>query len=319
MNLVVASAPRRPAASPLKSVAMAAARLLLPLSLTLSITAHAQLSNDIARIGTQAHGRVGVACSLPGRTIDCEVRSMQWFPLQSVYKLPIVMAALHAVEQGRFRLDQNIRFLPSDLISPDQYSRLRDDHPHGNADVPTNELMRLAVQESDGVASDILLRVLGGPASADAYVRGLGIDGIHIIDTEQTLGRDVKLEDRNSAQPRALVALLRRLADHPPLSPEHTQLLLGWLAASHTGDNRIKALLPPGTIVAGKTGTSGTGRNFTNATNDIALITLPNGQKLAIAILVADSSAPAAVRERVIAQIARAVFDTASRTPATGR
>jgi beta-lactamase class A len=175
-----------------------------------------------------------------------------------------------------------------------------------------NELMRLAVEESDGVASDILLRVLGGPASADAYVRSLGIDGIHIVDTEQTLGRDVKLEDRDSAQPRALVALLRRLADRSPLSPAHTQLLLGWMAASHTGDNRMKALLPPGTVVAGKTGTSGTGRNFTNATNDVALITLPSGQELAIAILVADSPAPAAVREHVIAEIARAVYTAAT-------
>jgi beta-lactamase class A len=289
-----------------------AARFLLPFSLAFSIAAHAQLSTDIARIAAQAHGRVGVACSLPGRTLDCDLHAAAAFPMQSVYKLPIVMAALHAVEQGRFRLDQNIRFLPSDLISPDQYSPLRDAHPHGNADVPMNELMRLAVQESDGVASDILVRVLGGPASADAYLRSLGIDGIHIIDTEQTLGRDVKLEDRDSAQPRALVALLRRLADRSPLSPAHTQLLLGWMAASHTGDNRMKALLPPGTVVAGKTGTSGTGRNFTNATNDVALITLPSGQELAIAILVADSPAPAAVREHVIAEIARAVYTAAT-------
>ena len=289
-----------------------AARFLLPFSLAFSIAAHAQLSTDIARIAAQAHGRVGVACSLPGRTLDCDLHAAAAFPMQSVYKLPIVMAALHAVEQGRFRLDQNIRFLPSDLISPDQYSPLRDAHPHGNADVPMNELMRLAVQESDGVASDILVRVLGGPASADAYLRSLGIDGIHIIDTEQTLGRDVKLEDRDSAQPRALVALLRRLADRSPLSPAHTQLLLGWMAASHTGDNRMKALLPPGTVVAGKTGTSGTGRNFTNATNDVALITLPSGQALAIAILVADSPAPAAVREHVIAEIARAVYTAAT-------
>ena len=289
-----------------------AARFLLPFSLAFSIAAHAQLSTDIARIAAQAHGRVGVACSLPGRTLDCDLHAAAAFPMQSVYKLPIVMAALHAVEQGRFRLDQNIRFLPSDLISPDQYSPLRDAHPHGNADVPMNELMRLAVQESDGVTSDILVRVLGGPASADAYLRSLGIDGIHIIDTEQTLGRDVKLEDRDSAQPRALVALLRRLADRSPLSPAHTQLLLGWMAASHTGDNRMKALLPPGTVVAGKTGTSGTGRNFTNATNDVALITLPSGQELAIAILVADSSASAAVREHVIAEIARAVYTAAT-------
>ena len=110
-----------------------------------------------------------------------------------------------------------------------------------------------------------------------------------------------------------MVALLRLLADHSPLSPEHTQLLLGLMASTHTGDRRIRALLPPGTQVADKTGTSGTSRNFTNATNDVGLITLPNGQRLALAILVADSAAPEATRERVIAEIARAVYAAAVR------
>jgi beta-lactamase class A len=107
------------------------------------------------------------------------------------------------------------------------------------------------------------------------------------------------------------VALLRLLADRSPLSPQHTQLLLGWMTASHTGDHRIRALLPPGTVVADKTGTSGSARNFTNATNDVGLITLPDGRKLAIAILVADAAAPPAVREHVIAEIAQAVYDAA--------
>jgi beta-lactamase class A len=292
--------------------------LLFPLlvSFGLVLPAHAQLRADMARIAARAHGRVGVACSLPGKTLDCSLHAADAFPMQSVYKLPIAMAVLHAVEQGRLRLDQTVRLLPSDLISPDQYSRLQQQHPHGGADVTLEELLRLAVAESDGVASDMSLRVLGGPAVADAYVRSLGIQGIHILDTEKRLGRDDKLEDRNSAEPRALVALVRLLADRSPLSPEHTQLLLGWMTASHTGDHRLAALLPPGTVVAGKTGTSGSGRKFTNATNDVGLITLPDGRRLAIAILVADSAAPEAVRERVIAEIARAVYDAAVQAPA---
>jgi beta-lactamase class A len=285
------------------------------LLLTFTLSAHAQLSIEIARIAAHAHGRVGVACSLLGRDLDCNFHANEAFPMQSVYKLPIAMATLHAVEQGHLTLNQPVRFLPSDLIAPDQYSRLRDEQPHGNVDVPLEELLRLAVSESDGVASDILLRTLGGPAAADAYVRSLGIIGIHIVDTEKTLGREVKLEDRDSAQPRALVALLRLLADRSPLSPEHTQLLLGWMAASHTGDRRIRALLPPGTVVADKTGTSGTARNFTSATNDVGLITLPDGRKLALAVMVADSAAPAAVREHVIAQISQTIYAAAQRQP----
>lgn len=266
----------------------------------------------LAHIAAQAHGRVGVACSLPGSALNCDLHAAEPFPMQSVYKLPISMAMLHAIEQGRFTLTQNLRFLPSDLIAPDQYSPLRDAHPHANVDVPVQDLIHGALVDSDGVASDILMRSLGGPAAVNAYIRSVGITGIEIRDTEQSLGRQVALENRNTAEPRAMVALLRLLADHSPLSPEHTQLILGWMSSTHTGDRRLKALLPPGTVVADKTGTSGTARKFTNATNDVGLITLPDGRRLAVAVFVADSAAPANVREQVIAQIGQAIYRAAT-------
>jgi beta-lactamase class A len=269
---------------------------------------HSQIAADAAK----ARGRVGVACSLPGATLDCNYNSDARLPMQSVYKLPIAMAALDAIEHNKFTLDTPVRFLPSDLISPDQRSPLRDAHPHANVDVPIRELLRLAVVESDGVASDILLRILGGAAVADAYVRNLGIDGIHIQDTEKALGRNDSLENRNYATPAALVALLRRLADRSPLSPEHTALLLNWMTVTQTGEQRLKALLPPGTVVTHKTGTSGSNRPTTNATNDAGLITLSDGRRLAVVVLVADSPAPASTRESVIAQIALAIYNAAT-------
>jgi beta-lactamase class A len=293
-------------------------RTLLPLAIaTLAIPASAQLRTQIEHVA-QARGRVGVACSLPESALNCDVRSMQSFPMQSVYKLPISMAMLHAVENGRFTLTQTIRFLPSDRIAPDQYSPLRDAHPQGNVDVPVQELIQGALVNSDGVASDILMRSLGGPAAVNAYVRSLGISGIEIRDTEKTLGREVSLENRDTSEPQAMVALLRLLADRSPLSAEHTQLLLGWMSSTHTGDRRLRAQLPPGTMVADKTGTSGTSRNSTNATNDVGLITLPDGRRLAVAVFVADSAAPEAVREKVIAQIGQAIY-AAAMQPAAPR
>lgn len=75
-----------------------------------------------------------------------------------------------------------------------------------------------------------------------------------------------------------------------------------------TGPNRLRGLLPAGTKVAHKTGTSNTTNGMTAATNDIGLITLPGGKTLAIAVFVSDSPADTAVREAVIAQVARAAF-----------
>lgn len=270
------------------------------------------LQSQIARIAAQARGRVGVACSLPGASLDCDLDAAAGYPTQSTYKLPIAVVALHEVEQGKFTLDQTLHLVPSQLAAPDDYSPLRDQHPHGAVDISIRELIQRAVTQSDNPAADTLLRIEGGGAVATAYLRSIGIDGIQIVYPEQTVNRDERLQYRNSATPRAYVALLRRLAGHSPLSPAHTRLLLDCMAASHTGDQRIRALLPAGTPVADKTGTAGQYRPTLNATNDIALITLPSGQKLALAVLVADARAPFATRQRVIAQIARAVYIAAS-------
>jgi beta-lactamase class A len=294
-------------------------RLPLFFALLCALPAHGQLGQQIARIAEQARGRVGVACSLPGTKLDCDLRGDVPLPMQSVYKLPTAMTALHAVERGELRLNEKLRFLASDIQAPDEYSPLKDAHPQGNVDVPLEDLLRGMVMQSDNVANDIVLRALGGPEAAEAYVRSLGIDGIRIRDNEKTLNNDERLQERNTATPRDLVKLLRRLADRSPLSPEHTQLLLGWMTASHTGDKRIKALLPPGTVIADKTGTAGAGRTFTNADNDATLITLPDGRTLALVVLVADAKAPFAARERVIAEIGKAVWDVAVASPAGAR
>jgi beta-lactamase class A len=71
----------------------------------------------------------------------------------------------------------------------------------------------------------------------------------------------------------------------------------------------LKGLLPPGTVVAHKTGTDGTFGGLTRATNDIGIITLPDGRHLAIAVFVRDSTADEATRERTIAAAARAAYD----------
>ena len=71
-----------------------------------------------------------------------------------------------------------------------------------------------------------------------------------------------------------------------------------------TGLARLKGMLPDGTDVAHKTGTIG------GTTNDVGIMSLPNGAgQVAIAVFVKASARPGAERERVIAQVARAVHD----------
>jgi beta-lactamase class A len=72
---------------------------------------------------------------------------------------------------------------------------------------------------------------------------------------------------------------------------------------------RLKGLLPKETIVIHKTGTSFTIDGLTRATNDAGIITLPNGQHLAITVFVSDAYGSTAEKEGVIAQMAKACYD----------
>jgi beta-lactamase class A len=56
-------------------------------------------------------------------------------------------------------------------------------------------------------------------------------------------------------------------------------------------------------------GTSDVDKGIAHATNDIGLITLPDGRRLAIAVFITDSKADENTREKVIARIARAAYE----------
>jgi beta-lactamase class A len=98
------------------------------------------------------------------------------------------------------------------------------------------------------------------------------------------------------------------------LSAPSTARLVEILQATTTGAGRIKGLLPPGTLVAHKTGTTGTRLGLNGSTNDVGVITLPNGAgQLALAIYLKGSTRDLPARETVVARIAKAAFDNWSR------
>jgi beta-lactamase class A len=265
---------------------------------------------DLARL---AHGKVGVAITIAetGETI-AGLDGDTPFPMQSVYKLPIAMAVLEQVDQGKLSLEQPVRVEQQDFVSPGQYSPVRDQHPDG-VTLPLRELLRLTVAESDGTTSDVVMRLAGGASRIDAYLRGLGISSINVVDTEQAMGRDDALQYRNAATPNGAVALLQALQTGKTLSPTSRGLLNEFLTKGTRGARRIAGRLPPGTLVAHKPGTSGTNRQgVTAATNDIGLVRLPDGRHLGIAVFVSDATADDADRDATIAAIARAAWDCQS-------
>jgi beta-lactamase class A len=268
----------------------------------------AGLRSQIEKIAEAAQGKVGVTATVLETGESVALRGEQQFPMQSVYKFPIGMATLHLVDQGKLKLQQKVHVDKDEYVRQGQYSPLRDKYPQG-VTVSLEELLRLAVSESDGSASDVLLRLAGGAEAVTQYLQKLGVNGIKVVDTEKEIGRDVSVQYRNWATPKTAVALLQKLHDGKGLSAASRALLLQLMTETPTGMRRLKGLLPAGAVVAHKTGTSGTTNGLTHATNDIGIITLPNGRHLAVAVFVSDARANEVARERVIAQIARAAWE----------
>jgi beta-lactamase class A len=280
--------------------------------LVLSATAFGQLNaarGIINAIAHQARGQLGVAVIDLGSGDTLTVRGDARFPMQSVYKFPIALAVLHQVDAGALGFSQKIHISRTDLL-PDTWSPLREAYPSGDIDLPLDSLLRYTVAQSDNNGCDILLRLLGGPGVVDDYVHGLGIAQMSIVATEAEMHQGWDVQYRNWSSPLAMAELLRLFSTGGILSQKSRDYLWELMAWSRTGLKRIKGLLPAGTVVAHKTGSSGTNdAGIAGATNDAGIIAFPDGRSVALVVFLSDSDASEEEREGVIAAIARVVWN----------
>jgi beta-lactamase class A len=283
----------------------------------LELRRDSELEKQFVEIAKDAKGKVGVAAVVLEMGDAALLNADGQYPMQSVYKLPISMAVMDQVRLGNLALDEQVAVTPDDFVRPGQASPLRDKNPKGGL-FTIRELIRLALVESDGTASDVLLRVLGGPDEAQRFLAsafvGVGKETI-ISNTEKELGQDWNVQYSNPTTPNNAIEFLRFIfqrgskSNSDQVEDDGDALILKDLIDCVTGPNRLKGLLPKATMVAHKTGTSGTRDGITAATNDIGIVYLPNGKHLAIAVFVSDSPADEKTREAVIAHMAKAAWD----------
>lgn len=267
------------------------------------------LQTEIAKIAETAKGRVGVGALLLETGDSAYVDRNGKYPMQSVYKLPIAMAVLKLMDEGKVKIDQEINITPDDYVRQGFHSPIRNMNPQGVV-MNVFGVMRYSISESDGTASDVLLDLAGGPAEVQKYLGVIGIGNEMIVaDSEKSISKDWETQYRNWSSPDASIKLLRALQSRQAgLSEQATKILMQFLTETETGDRRIKRGLPEGATLAHKTGTGGTEKGITGATNDIGIITLPDGRHVLLAVYVSDSPESGAVREKVMADIARAVI-----------
>jgi beta-lactamase class A len=279
--------------------------------------ARSALTQDVASIAAVADGRIGVAAADLDTGEALVFAGHDPFPMASTVKVAIAATYLSGVDAGRFDLDQLYRY---------------------GRGVPTaRQLIERMLVRSDNGAADILLKAVGGPQAVNAWLARAGIRGQRMdrtiarlvlddrgygrgyvragvpqtpLEAAQfaTLGADGEIDPgfvgdaRDTSTPSAMVALLAKLHKGALLGAESTRYLFEVMARCVTGPHRIKGDLPPGTPVAHKTGT------LAGVSDDVGVVTLPNGHHLALAVF-AQGMRSEAERDRTIAALGRLLYD----------
>ena len=267
------------------------------------------LRKQIAEIAKPVKGVIGISILGIENRDTLSFNGNARLVMHSVFKFPIALTVLHLVDTGRLTLDQTIHIKKKDMPK-DLYSPLRDKYPKGDVDLSLRDMLGYVVSLSDNSACDILLKLIGGAPRVQAYMLQIGARGIAVRASEADMASSWELQYTNWAKPREMTDLLDKFYSGKLLSKANTDFLYKIMTETSTGPKRLKGLLPAGTVVAHKTGTSGTSpEGLTPATNDVGIITLPNGKHLAISVFVCNSTDDEATRESTIAKIAKAAYD----------
>jgi beta-lactamase class A len=260
------------------------------------------------------------------------------FPLQSVFKLPLGAAVLAEIEGGRLAMSERITIDAEDLSPP--FSPIADAWP-ARADYSVSDLLDAAVRDSDNTAADVLMRRIGGPGAVSAWLTDKNVLELRVDRYERQLqsdffgmasfrekwrGREAFLaakntiapdlrraavvrylaDPRDTASPRGMLDFLDKLEDGELVGPAGrarlSQLMTGGRVTS-----RLQAAMPKGARLEHKTGSSWTEQGLNAATNDVGVITMPDGRRYAAAVFLSGAGLDGPGRDGAIADLGRAM------------
>lgn len=283
--------------------------------LSIQVQLHAQhrktqvLEKQLESVIAPYKATVGIAVVDIEKNEHFQVNGGRRYPMQSVFKFPLALCILDMVDHGRLRLDQIVH-IKKEKLDKDTWGPLVQDHPDQDIDISVHDLLRYSVSKSDNNACDILFSLAGGPKKVNDYIHSAGIKDIAIVATEREMQAAWQVQYTNWCQPDAMAELLRLFFEGNLLSSQSNDLLMEIMTKSENSDKRIKGLLPPDVLVAHKTGTSGTNNDgLRAATNDVGIITLPDGRHIALVVFVSDFKGAPSYAEKIIAQVGNCVWN----------
>lgn len=260
----------------------------------------------IQKLTSQLQATIGVAWAFNDGPV-ATFNNRTDFPLMSVFKYPVALAVLWQMQEEGVPLSQTVTIGEKDLHK-NTYSPLRKRHGgQGKVQVSMEELLHYSVALSDNNACDVLMRYAGGAERINGFIHSLGATDCQIRYTEQEMHADIKRCYANNASPSSIIHLMR----NNPLRGKYADALDRIMRATSTGTDKLKAGIPPGAVLAHKTGSSDRiDGSLKIADNDVGIVYLPDGSTCYVAVFVKDSRESDAVNASVIAEVLRIILSS---------
>ncbi len=238
------------------------------------------------------------------------------FHAASTMKVPVMIALFRRVDAGELRLDDRItltnRF--ASIVDGSPYSLSPSDDSDGalytriGAPISLRELNERMIVRSSNLATNVLIGRLD-PTRVTANARALGGAGVSVLRGVED-GKAYAAGLSNTTTARGMGKLLAALERGEAASNWATIAMRSTLLRQEFND-QIPAGLPPGTRVAHKTG------SITATLHDAAIV-YPNGQEPFVLVVLTRSIPDRTDAERLTADIARLVWDYATRPTLAG-
>ena len=223
-------------------------------------------SSELAALERKSGGRLGVTILNTASGTQTGHRADERFAMCSTFKLPLAAVILREVDQSRLRLDQFVPFSKKDIVP---HAPITSQHL-AKGGMTVQALTHAAQLESDNVAANLLLSLIGGPAGFTSTLRTLGDTTTRLDRTEPSLNLVTPGEVRDTTTPAAMSQTIARMLTGTWLKPVSVDLLISWMIATETGTKRLRAGFPPDWRSGDKTGT-GMAPNMADKYNDIAV------------------------------------------------
>lgn len=272
------------------------------ISICIPSVAHPQSLNDsslqkeLEKLEISFDGRIGVFSINTANNAHIQYRSNERFPIQSTFKVMVVAAILKESINRPGWLQRRIQYKKSDLVF---WSPMTEKNV--NTGMTLFELCGAALRYSDNTATNLLMKLLGGPHAITRFARSVGDMDFRIEHFEPHLNSDPK-NSEDTSTPQMMAEDLQKLTLGKILPEKERNQLIKWMKDNTTGDARIRSGVPKGWIVADKTGTGDYG-----ITNDIGVIWSPHHSPIVIAIYFIQNKKEAEQRDAVIAETTRLV------------